>query len=363
MENSDLSAFDYIFSWLGNTDLLLAIIKLIEDQMNIEQDVESVGVQVILLVEDSIRFYSSILPHIYKFVLKQSQIFSTEALNEHHRMLRMRGRPKIVLTRHYEYAQQVYDKYKNNMLGIISDVRFPVNNKECADAGFRFCKYVREKDHFITIIIQSSESENEDIAIRFEDDYLDKHSKKLPIDVREIILRKFGFGSFVFIDPSTGKEIASIKNLKELQDIIFKIPDESLYYHGSRNHISRWLYSRAMFPLAEFVKGKSFDNISQAEEIRKIIFDAIVKYRKMKNRGVVAKFNRGQFDQYSNFARIGEGSLGGKGRGLAFIDTIIKRNHKLESFENAVITIPKTLVLCTDIFDEFMDNNSLYHVG
>lgn len=359
----DLSCIDYIFSWLGNTDLLLAIIKLIEDKMNVEQDVESVGVQVILLVEDSIRFYSSILPHLYKFVLKQSQIFATEALNEHHRMLRMRGRPKILLARNYEEAIQLYDKYRNNMLGIISDVSFRKDNEMDRHAGIEFCQHVREYDEFLPIIMQSTETENSKEATVLNASFLDKQSRKLPVDLRNTIRRNFGFGAFVFIQPETGQEIATVHTLKELQDIIFTIPDSSLYYHGTRNHISRWLYSRAMFPLAEFLRKQQFSDISQAAEFRQLIFDAIAQYRKMKNRGVVAEFRRGQFDRYSNFARIGEGSLGGKGRGLAFIDSLIKHNPLLEQYDHASVTIPKTLVLCTDMFDEFMDSNNLYQVG
>ena len=359
----DLSGIDYIFSWLGNTDLLLAIIKLIEDKMNVEQDVESVGVQVILLVEDSIRFYSSILPHLYKFVLKQSQIFATEALNEHQRMLRMRGRPKILLARNYEEATQIYEKYKNNMLGIISDVSFRKEGEMNKRAGIEFCQHVREYDEFLPIIMQSTEVENSKDATLLNACFLDKQSRKLPVDLRNTILRNFGFGAFVFINPDTGQEIASVHNLKELQDIIFTIPDNSLFYHGTRNHISRWLYSRAMFPLAEFLRQQQFGDISHADNVRQLIFDSIVQYRKMKNRGVVAEFRRGQFDRYSNFARIGEGSLGGKGRGLAFIDSLIKHNPVLEEYDGASVTIPKTLVLCTDLFDDFMDTNSLYQVG
>ncbi|MEG1616201.1 MAG: PEP/pyruvate-binding domain-containing protein [Bacteroidales bacterium] len=359
----DLSAIDYIFSWLGNTDLLLAIIKLIEDKMNVEEDVHSVGVQVILLVEDSIRFYSSLLPHLYKFILKQSQIFATEALNEHQRMLRMRGRPKILLARTYEEAVSIYEKYKDNMLGIISDISFRNQGVMDRMAGVKFCEYVRSYDKYIPLIIESSEVDCSKFAVPLNAAFLDKNSRKLPVDLRNTILRNFGFGAFVFINPDTGQEIATVHTLKELQDIIFTIPDNSLYFHCSRNHISRWLYSRAMFPLAEVIKKKVFEELSQADEVRHMIFDSIIQYRKMKNRGVVAEFKRGQFDRYSNFARIGDGSLGGKGRGLAFIDSVLKRNPQLEAQVQTTITIPKTVVLCTDLFDEFMDTNNLYQVG
>ena len=362
LEKEDLSGIDYVFSWLGNTDLLLAIIKLLEDEMNIEEDTKS-GVQIIMLVEDSVRFYSSILPHLYKFVLKQSQIFSTEALNEHEQMLRMRGRPKIKLARSYEEAMAMYQKYANNMLGIISDVSFMHEGQKDAKAGLKFCAYVRQKDPFIPLIIESSDTENAEGAAALNACFLDKNSKKLPVDLRNAIMRNFGFGDFEFINPETGEVILRIKELKDLQKNILTIPAESLLYHASRNHISRWLYSRALFPLAEFIRRRWPHNLEELPEIRQEILDAIVTYRKMKNRGVVAIFERNRFDKYSNFARIGQGSLGGKGRGLAFIDSLIKRHPVLEDYEGVSVSVPKTVVLCTDIFDEFMESNNLYQVA
>lgn len=362
LEKEDLSGIDYVFSWLGNTDLLLAIIKLLEDEMNIEEDTKS-GVQIIMLVEDSVRFYSSILPHLYKFVLKQSQIFSTEALNEHEQMLRMRGRPKIKLARSYEEAMAMYQKYANNMLGIISDVSFMHEGLKDAKAGLKFCAYVRQKDPFIPLIIESSDTENAEGAAALNACFLDKNSKKLPVDLRNAIMRNFGFGDFEFINPETGEVILRIKELKDLQKNILTIPAESLLYHASRNHISRWLYSRALFPLAEFIRRRWPHNLEELPEIRQEILDAIVTYRKMKNRGVVAIFERNRFDKYSNFARIGQGSLGGKGRGLAFIDSLIKRHPVLEDYEGVSVSVPKTVVLCTDIFDEFMESNNLYQVA
>ena len=362
--NEDLSAFDYVFCWLGNTDLLVSIIKLIEDKMNLEHDVKEVGVQLILLVEDSIRFYSSVLPNLYKFVLKQSQEFSTEALNAHQRTLRMRGRPKIVLARTYEEAMDIYNKYTNNILGVITDVRFPRVDKGEKDgmAGIKLCAEVRKKDPFVPLIIQSSETENAAYAAKYGATFIDKNSKKMDVDLRRLVSDNFGFGDFVFRNPETGVEIARVRNLKELQNILFAVPAESFLYHISRNHVSRWLYSRAMFPVAEFLRPITWHSLQDVDAHRKIIFEAIVKYRKMKNQGVVAVFKRDRFDRYSNFARIGDGSLGGKGRGLAFIGAMVKRYPKLEH-EHFAVTIPKTVVICTDIFDEFMETNELYPVA
>lgn len=363
MEHEDLSIFEYVFCWLGNTDLLVSIIKLIEDKMNLEHDIKEVGVQMILLVEDSIRFYSSVLPNLYKFVLRQSQEFATEALNEHQRTLRMRGRPKIVLARSYEEAMDLYNKYQNNTLGIISDARYPREGKIDPHAGIRFLTEVRSRDPFIPLILQSAEVSNKEFALSCGAQFIDKNSKKMNIDLREAVSENFGFGDFIFRNPNTMEEVVRVHNLKELQNAIFSIPAESFLYHISRNHISRWLYSRAIFPVAEFLKQVTWESLQDIDAHRQIIFEAIVKYRKMKNQGVVAVFQRDRFDRYSNFARIGDGSLGGKGRGLAFIDNMVKRHAEFEEFENASVVIPKTVVLCTDIFDEFMDMNQLYQVA
>lgn len=364
MANEDLSAFDYIFCWLGNTDLLVSVIKLIEDRMNLEHDVAEAGVQLILLVEDSIRFYSSVLPNLYKFVLKQSQLFSTEALNAHQRTLRMRGRPKIVLARTYEEAEYIFRKYKGNLLGVITDVSFPCLGKKDTEAGFKLCEMIRKEDPFVPLIVQSSEIKNMSRSVKYNASFIDKNSKKMNVDLRRIILDDFGFGDFVFHNPNTMAEIARVRNLKELQNILFAVPSESFLYHISRNHISRWLASRAIFPVAAFLRTITWNSLQDVDAHRKIIFETIVRYRKMKNQGVVAIFRRDRFDSYSNFARIGDGSLGGKGRGLAFIDNmVIKRHPEFEEFENINIVIPKSVVLCTDVFDEFMDNNNLYQIA
>ena len=360
LSKEDFTGVDYVFSWLGNVDLLLAIIKLLEDKMNADRDINGVGVQFILLVEDSVRFYSSVLPHMYKFLLKQSLIFSTEALNEHEQMLRMRGRPKVMLARDYEEAVAIYEKYGENMLGVVSDVSFMREGKKDPQAGIKLARYLREKDPFVPIIIESSEIENASRVMEFDGVFLDKNSKKLPVDLGNAIRENFGFGDFVIRDPKTGEELYRLKTLKDLQYKIFEISARSLFYHAGYNDISRWLYSRAMFPIAEVIKAHRFASLEEAPAVRKLIFDLIVKYRKMKNRGVVAVFHKDRFDRYSNFARIGRGSLGGKGRGLAFIDSIIKKNPICDNFDGVTLSIPRTVVLCTDVFDEFMESNGLY---
>ncbi len=360
--NEDLSAIDYVFSWLGNSELLLAIIKLIEDKMNAPDDTASVGVQIILLVEDSIRFYSSALPHLYKFVLEQSQMFAKEALNDHQRTLRMRGRPKIKLARNYEEAVRIFDQYRDNMLGIISDMSFMHNGVKDPYAGYKFGQYVRKTGLIIPFVLESSEASNHIYAKELNASFIDKNSKSYPQDLKKKIMQRFGFGDFVILNPHTKEEIMRIKDLKDLQKKVFQIPDDSLVYHLSRNHFSRFFYPRAMFPPAEVLKHVDVSDYKDMDEARKLIFDLIVQYRRMKNTGVVAVYQKDRFDEYSNFARIGDGSLGGKGRGLAFIGAMVKRYPKLES-DNFAVNIPKTVVICTDIFDEFMETNELYPVA
>jgi CheY-like chemotaxis protein len=358
----NLSAIDYVFSWLGNTDILLAIIKLIEDKMNIDQDVTQ-GVQAILLVEDSIRFYSSYLPNIYKILLKQSKYFMTEGLNEHQKMLRMRGRTKILLATNYEEAVTKWEKYKNNLLGIITDVSFKREGETDRQAGIRFVEQVRKVDEFMPILFQSSDAENEDLAMEMKVGFINKLSKTLSLELRNYINDHFFFGDFVFNDPNTGREITRAVDLKSLQDKIFEIPDDSLLYHMQRNHFSKWLNARALFPIAEMFSEVNVSEFSDMDEAKRYIFDSITAFRINKARGVIADFDRDKYDEYLQFARIGQSSIGGKARGLAFLDSLVKRNRLTDKFENVTISIPRTVVLGTDVFDEFMEENNLHEVA
>lgn len=361
--NEDLSIFEYVFCWLGNTNLILSIIKLIEDKMNLEHDIDEAGVQMILLVEDSIRFYSSILPNLYSYILTQSQSFATEALNSHTATLRMRGRPKVVLARTYEEAMDYFVRFPENILGVISDCRFPKGGVKDSEAGLKLLSEFHRRAPFLPLIMESSETENAEKAEKLGFRFIDKNSKKMNIDLRNVMAEHMGFGDLIFRDPKTHEEIRRIRNLKELQDNIFSIPNDSMLYHLSRNHVSRWLCARAIFPVSEFLKTVTLEKLRDVDQHRQIIFDAIVQYRHMKNVGTVAVFKRDRFDAYSHFARIGDGSLGGKGRGLAFLDNIIKTHPEFNEFEGVKVSIPKTVVLCTDVFDQFMDNNNLYQLA
>ena len=359
-----LKAIDYIFCWLGNADIILAIIKLIEDKMNVEYDVKEVGIQAILLVEDSIRFYSSYLPKIYKLIFLQSKQYAQEALNEHQYMLRMRGRPKILLATNYEEAITLYEKYKNNLLGVISDVNYKRDNKDDSLAGLRLLKKIRSDNEFIPFILQSSDSTISKVAKENNVGFINKNSKTLSFELRGYIMEHFNFGDFIVRDPKTRKELMRIPDLQTLQQKLFSIPDESFYYHIYHNHFSGWLYARALFSLAELFKSlrpEDFNN--DIDQIRRYIYNAIANFRYTKGRGVIAEFNKDRFDKYQIFSRIGVGSIGGKARGLAFIDSMIKRNMLLNKWENVIVTIPRTVVLTTDVFDEFMEENNLYNIG
>ena len=377
IENEDLSMFDYVFCWLGNTNLIMSIIKLMEDKMNLDRDIKEAGVQMILLVEDSIRFYSSILPNLYNYILQQSQNFATEALNRHAATLRMRGRPKVVLARTYDEAMEAWEKYKDNCLGVISDVRFPLHPSrqsqivgagasgvpKDSEAGFKLFEAIRRDNEFVPLIMESAETRNRDRALLQNYHYVDKNSKMLSVDLRHLMEEHMGFGDFIFRNPKSHEEILRVRTLKELQDNIFTIPRDSMLYHISRNHMSRWLCARAIFPVSNFLKHVTWHKLQDVDAHRQIIFDAIVQYRYMKNIGIVAVFDRGKFDRYAHFARIGDGSLGGKGRGLAFLDHIIKVHPEFNQLSGMTVQIPKTLVLCTDVFDQFMEQNDLYEIA
>ncbi|UBM63289.1 phosphoenolpyruvate synthase [Candidatus Sulfidibacterium hydrothermale] len=363
IEKLNLSNIDYVFSWLGNTDLLLAIIKLIEDRMNVEHDVKAVGVQTIILVEDNIRFYSSYLPNIYKIIFQQSKAFVTEGLNEHQKMLKARGRPKILLATNYEEGIHLYRKYKNNLLGVISDISYPRKGIKDPEAGLRLFKRIKKENKYMPLLLQSSDPSNEQKAKALGVGFIDKNSSSLPYELRSFIKYYFGFGDFIFKDPETDREVGRAKNLKDLQEKIFQIPKESLRYHIERDHLSKWLRARALFSLAKLFQSFTIDDFENINEVRYFIFNAISNFRISKSRGVISQFDRTTFDEYFSISRIGQGSIGGKARGLAFLDSLINRNKLHHLYDDIDISIPKTVVLGTDIFDEFMEHNDLYPIA
>jgi CheY-like chemotaxis protein len=363
LEGEDLSAIDYVFCWLGDASLILAIIKLIEDNMNAEYDIENIGVQSIILVENSIRYISSYLPHIYKIILMQSLDFQREALNEHQRMLKLRGRPKILLATNFNDALKLYKKYKYNVLGVISDIAYKRDGISDENAGIELCKVVMADDDKVPFLIQSSSLKHKTSAEELGAGFIYKYSKSLSLELRNYIIQNLAFGPFVFRNPDTLEPIAIATDLQSLQQKLLTIPDNTLAYHASRNHFSKWLNARALFPVAQMFKYLNREDFDTMDEMRRFLYVAISSFRLGKGRGVIAKFDKTSFDEYQIFSRIGEGSIGGKARGLAFINRIIKTNKLFNKFHDVLITIPRTVVLSTDIFDEFMDQNNLYSIA
>jgi len=363
LEGEDLSAIDYVFCWLSDASLILAIIKLIEDDMNADYDIENIGVQAIILVENSIRYISTYLPNIYKIVLLQSLDFQREALNEHQRMLKMRGRPKILLANNFNDALKLYKKYKYNVLGVISDIAYKRDGINNENAGLELCKVVMADDDKVPFLIQSSSLKHKKAAEELGAGFIYKYSKSLSLELRNFIIQNLAFGPFVFRNPDTLEPISIATDLQSLQQKLLTIPDNTLAYHASRNHFSKWLNARALFPVAQMFKYLNREDFDSMDEMRRFLYVAISSFRLGKGRGVIAKFDKTSFDEYQIFSRIGEGSIGGKARGLAFINRIIKTNKLFNKFQDVLITIPRTVVLSTDIFDEFMDQNNLYSIA
>jgi CheY-like chemotaxis protein len=367
IEDADRSGIDYIFSWHGNADLILAIIKLLEDRMNADHDILDVGVQSILLVEDSVRYYSTYLPAIYKIVLQQGSEFLKETLNEQQQKLRKRARPKILMATNYSEAVYLYERYKENLLGVISDVAFVINKNDPAssekmDAGIDLCKLIKSDDPHMPFLLQSSQESMRDVAKKLGVGFLEKYSKTLLIQLSEYISEEFAFGDFVFKDLDNGDIIGRAKDLRDLQDLIMEIPEDVLIYHGSRNRLSKWMYSRGLFSLASKVKSTHQSHFDSIDELREFIVQAIKDYRIVLGHGVVARFDKSSYSNYIWFARLGEGSLGGKARGIAFVNNMLQKYNLLEKYEGVKIMIPRTVVIATDYFDEFIKINGLQYV-
>jgi CheY-like chemotaxis protein len=363
LEKEDLSAIDYVFCWLGDASLILAIIKLLEDKMNADHDIEQIGVQAIILVENSVRYISSYLPNLYRIILVQSLDFQHEALNEHQRMLKMRGRPKILLATNFEEATALYNKYKYNVLGIISDISYKRGGIQDENAGLELCKIVMADDDKIPFLLQSSNLMHRKAADEMGAGFINKYSKSLSHELRNFIIQNLAFGPFVFRNPDTMEPIAIATDLQSLQQNILTVPDNCLEFHAGRNQFSKWLNARALFPVAQMFKYIRREDFESLDEMRRFIYIAISSFRLGKGRGIIAKFDKSSFDEYQIFSRIGDGSIGGKARGLAFINSIIKKNKLYNKFPDVIIAIPRTVVLSTDAFDEFMEKNNLYSVA
>lgn len=357
------SGVDFVFSWHGNADLILAIIKLFEDKRNADYDILETGVQAIMLVEDSIRYYSTYLPELYKLILKQSNEFLKETLNEDQQKNRKRSRPKILLATCYDEAFATYEKYRNHFLGIISDVGMVVHKgdppkTEKLDAGIDLVHHIRQDDPMMPILLQSSQVSVADVAKRLNVGFLKKYSRTLFLQLSDYIKEEFGFGDFVFRDGK-GVVYGRAANLQELEEVIKHVPDNILVSNTSKNMFSKWFFARGLFTLANKFRLEHHDDASEAREF---LIKEVQAYHKAMGRGIIAEFSNDNYDRYISFARMGDGSLGGKARGLAFLNRLIEKHSLTDRYENISISIPRSIVISTEYFDEFILENGLQYV-
>jgi CheY-like chemotaxis protein len=354
----DTSIFDRLFIWQGDYHLLIAIIKSLEDRLNVENDTRVVGVQSIILVEDDVKFYSSYLPIVYTEILNQSQRLISEGVNLSHRILRMRARPKILLCTTYEEAWAYYEKYHETLLGIVSDINFTRGGVKDPEGGLRFAEIVKSQYEDIPILLQSSNPELEGAARALGVSFLLKQSPRLLHEVRDFMFSNFGFGDFIFREGH-GHEVGRAHDLRTLEEQLRAVPDESVAFHASRNHFSNWLKARTEFWLAERLRPHKVSDFESIADLRAELIDSLRFYRDMRQRGVITDFTRDSFDPKNSFARIGSGSLGGKARGLGFINALINTYRIHDRFREVEISVPSAVVIATDVFDRFLDENSL----
>ncbi len=359
ISTKDISVFDKVFIWQGDYRIVLGIIKFLEDRLNVEHDTKHVGVQSIILIEDNISFYSSYLPLIYTEVLKQSQSLISEGINLSHKFLRMRARPKILLCSSFEEGWDYFEKYEEHILGIISDVDFTREGKRDPQAGILFAKKVKERKPDVPILLQSTNNSIGKLASSIGATFLEKDSPTLLEDVKYFMMHHFGFGDFIFRDDD-GEEVGRAQNLTELEEQLEIVPDESIRYHASRNHFSNWLKARTEFWLAHQLRPKKVGDFQSTSALRKLLIDYVREFRKSRQIGVISDFHKETFDVTTTFARIGGGSLGGKARGLGFVNTLLSNFEIRYRFENVKIYVPPAVVLGTDVFDQYLDENALH---
>ena len=362
----DTSAIDYMFCWHGNADLIVAIVKLFEDLQNAEHDILGVGVQAILLVEDSVRYYSTYLPELYKLVLAQTQEFLTETINEQQRKILKRSRPKILLATNLDDAMAMYEKYKSNLLGVISDVGFTVHKgegpeKEKLDAGIDLVEHIRKDDPMMPILLQSSQDSISADAERLGVGFLRKYSKTLMLQLSDYIKEEFAFGDFVFRDAER-MEYGRAANLKELEKMMREVPDDILLANTSKNMFSKWFLARGLFTLGVRFKTVTESNFETVSDLRDYVSQQIHDFHALTGRGVIAHFDADNYGRHIWFSRVGEGSLGGKARGLAFLNSMVYKHGLARKYDNVKISIPRTVVIATDYFDRFILENDLQYV-
>ncbi len=354
------TSIDRIFLWQGNARILLSIVNYIEDKRNALHDTKAMSVPILLVVEDDIRYYSLFLPVIYTEIISQSRRLLSEALNVAHKLVRMRARPKILLCSNYEEAQRQVLKYREYLLGVVSDVEFPRNGELTPEAGFELARMVRNTVADIPIVLQSSRTEFMEPAYREGFSFLQKRSPTLLGDLRRIMIDEMGFGDFIFRLPDGKTEVARAADLNALETELHTIPVESLAYHGERNHFSHWLMARTEFALAQKLRPRTVSDFGTLENLRRDLIESIAEYRREQSQTLIGEFNPATFQPVGPFfLQIGGGSLGGKARGLAFIRHLLHRRRMERRFPGIHIAVPPTLVLTTDVFDRFLSENDL----
>ena len=362
----DRSCIDFIFCWNSSTDLIIAIIKLLEDKLNAEYDI-SQGVRAILLIEDSVRYYSTYLPLLYKIVLQQNINSLSDTLNEKQKVLFKRSRPKILMATCYDEAVELYNKYKSNILGVISDIGFVLHKgdrsqDEKSDAGVDFCRLVKEDNPRMPFLMQSSQESMRDVARQLGVGFVLKSSKTLTHDLSEYIGKYFGFGDFVATDPDTGEEIGRARNLYEFEKLIATLSPRALYAMSDKDYISHWLFGRGFFTLGNIFRPIRIHDESEVETVRKMNLRAIREFRISLGLGVVAEFDPATYNDALWFTRLGSGSMGGKARGLAFLNHILQKYDLFDKWQDVRVMVPRTLVVTTEYFDRFILENGLQYV-
>ncbi|MDY0079605.1 MAG: PEP/pyruvate-binding domain-containing protein [Ignavibacteriaceae bacterium] len=358
--NYDTSIFDRIFIWQGDYKLLIGMVKYLEDKLNVEHDTKVAGVQSIILVEDNVKFYSSYLPLVYTEILKQSQRLISEGVNLTHRYLRMRARPKILLCTNYEEAWDCFEKYKDYILGIITDVNFSRNKVKDPEAGLKFAAAVKQEVTDIPILLQSSQAVYANKAKELGGSFVLKGSPRLLHELRDFMLSKFGFGDFIF-QLSDGNVVGIASNLNQLEDELQRVPEESILYHSERNDFSRWLKARTEFWLAHKLRPRKVSDFNSVKELRNLLINSLREYKLLRQRGVVTDFIKESFDANNSFARIGGGTLGGKARGLGFTNHLLANFDIRDKIPGVEIFVPSAVVVATDVFDQFMEDNNLFN--
>jgi len=356
--HNEAAYFDQIFIWHGDFRLLLAIIKFLEDRMNVDHDTHLVGVQSILFIEDNIRFYSSFLPILYLEVMRHSQRLISEGINLTHKKLRQRARPKILLCKTYEEALDYYEKYGDTILGILSDIDFPVEGKPDPDAGLKLAEHVKKRRTDIPILLFSTVESYAEKAKAANVSFIHKGSPTLTEELRQYMVESLNFGDFIFRTPE-GLEVGRATDLLSLEQQLHTISEESMQFHAERNHFSNWLKARSEFWLAHQLRPRQVSDFSSIAEMREDLISSLRDYRKLRQRGIVTDFNEDSYDPFSSISRIGGGSLGGKARGLSFVNILINNYNVQNRSDSVRIYIPPAVVIGTDIFDQFLEENGL----